>query len=154
MPKKLEMNLTPADDLLAGLFSTQEERDDEKREKVMQIPLSEIDPFPNHPFKVKHDESMENMAESIKTFGIQPPAIVRQKSDGRYELVSGHRHKMACEIVGLIELPCIVRQLSEMETVVTMIDSNLQSWMRRYLTKRRESFGNARSVTNKKRKFL
>jgi len=126
MLEKLEKNLKPTDDMLAGLFTTQEQRDDEKREKVMQIPLSEIDPFPNHPFQVKHDEAMQNMAESIKTFGIQTPAIVRQKEDGRYELISGHRRKMASDIVGFSELPCIVRQLSDTEAVIAMIDANLQ----------------------------
>jgi len=126
MQKKLELNLPSAENLSDNLFSTQEQRDDASREKVVQIPLSEIDPFPKHPFQVKHDEAMQNMAESISTFGIQTPAIVRQKEDGRYELISGHRRKMASEIVGISELPCIVRQLSDTEAVVSMIDANLQ----------------------------
>ena len=112
--------------IMSELISTQEQRDDANREKVMALPLSEIDPFPNHPFLVKNDEAMQNMTESIKTFGIQTPAIVRQKDDGRYELISGHRRKMACEIVGLTELPCIIRQLDDVQAVVSMVDSNLQ----------------------------
>lgn len=126
MQKKLEMNLPSADSLLGDMFTTQAERDDAKREKVMQINTTEIDGFPNHPFQVKNDEAMQAMAESVKTFGIQTPAIVRQKPDGRYELISGHRRKMACEIVGFNEMPCIVRQLSDMEAVVSMVDANLQ----------------------------
>ncbi|MDR0295257.1 MAG: ParB/RepB/Spo0J family partition protein, partial [Prevotellaceae bacterium] len=122
MAKELKLNLPPADDL----FSTQEERDDAKREKVLDIPLSEIDAFPDHPFQVKLDESMQAMAESVKTFGIQTPAIVRQKEDGRYELVSGHRRKMACELAGLDTMPCIVRQMNRDEAIISMVDSNLQ----------------------------
>ena len=95
-------------------------------EKITKIPLSEIDPFPNHPFLVKNDEAMQNMSESINTFGIQTPAIVRQKEDGRYELISGHRRKMASELIGLNELPCIVRQLSDPDAVIAMVDGNLQ----------------------------
>jgi len=126
MQKELEENLKPSDSLLDDLFSTQEKRDDDKREKVMQIPLAEIDEFPNHPFQVKNDEAMQIMADSVKTFGIQTPALVRLKPDGRYELISGHRRKMACEIVGFSEIPCIIRQLSDMEATIAMIDANLQ----------------------------
>ena len=123
MPKKLPMlNLPPADDL----FSTQESRDDVQREKVMEIPLSEIDAFPDHPFLVKMDESMQAMADSVKSVGIQTPATVRRKSDGRYELVSGHRRKMACELAGLETMPCIVRELDDDEAIIAMCDSNLQ----------------------------
>lgn len=122
MAKGLKLNLPSADDL----FSTQEERDDAKREKVLDIPLYEIDSFPDHPFQVRMDESMQAMADSVKTFGIQTPAIVRQKEDGRYELVSGHRRKMACELAGLEILPCIVRQMSRDEAIIAMVDSNLQ----------------------------
>lgn len=107
MAKELKLNLPPVD----ILFSTQEERDDQKREKVLDIPLSEIDGFPDHPFQVKMDEAMQAMAESVKTFGIQTPAIVRLNEDKRYELVSGHRRKMACELAGLETIPCIVRQM-------------------------------------------
>lgn len=119
---KLKLKLPPAD----SLFSTQEERDDVKREKVLDIPLSEIDGFPDHPFQVKLDEAMQTMVESVKTFGIQTPAIVRLKEDGRYELVSGHRRKMACELAGLETMPCIVRKMSRDEAIIAMVDSNLQ----------------------------
>jgi ParB family chromosome partitioning protein len=118
----IKLNLPSADDL----FSTQEERDDLQREKVMELPISEIDGFPDHPFQVKIDEAMQTMADSVKAFGIQTPAVVRQKEDGRYELISGHRRKMACELAGLDVLPCIVRQMSRDEAIIAMVDSNLQ----------------------------
>ena len=122
MPRELKLNLPPAD----SLFTTQEERDDLKREKVLDIPLSEIDAFPDHPFQVRMDESMQAMADSVKAVGIQTPAIVRQKEDGRYELVSGHRRKMACELAGQGTMPCIVRQLTRDEAIIAMVDANLQ----------------------------
>jgi ParB family chromosome partitioning protein len=112
--------------LIDEMFTTQEQRDDAKREKVTDIPLTEIDPFPDHPFQVKPDESMQAMAESVKAVGIQSPAIVRLKEDGRYELVSGHRRKMACEIAGLDAMPCIVRELTRDEAIIAMVDANLQ----------------------------
>jgi len=112
--------------LVAELFTTQEQRDDDKREKVFNIPLSEIDACPDHPFQVKMDEAMNALAESVKDSGVQTPAIVRQKGDGRFELVSGHRRKMACELAGLDVLPCIVRELSRDEAIIVMVDSNLQ----------------------------
>ena len=126
MARKLEVPLPSAGEVFSDVLSSQEERDDALRERVMEIPLSEIDPFPNHPFLVKHDEAMQNMVESVKTFGIQTPAIVRQKEDGRYELISGHRRKMASELVGLSELPCIIRKLSDSEATIAMVDANLQ----------------------------
>ena len=122
MARELKLNLPPAD----SLFSTQEQRDDQQREKVQDIPLSKIDPFPAHPFHVKLDISMQALVDTVKDYGILTPAIVRQKEDGRYELVSGHRRKMACEIAGIEELPCIVRQMSRDEAIITMVDSNLQ----------------------------
>jgi ParB family chromosome partitioning protein len=122
MTKEIKLNLPSADDL----FSTQEERDDNRREKVLDVPLSEIDDFPEHPFQVNLDESMTAMAESVKLIGIQNPAIVRRKEDGRYELVSGHRRKMACELAGIGIMPCIVRQMSRDEAIIAMVDSNLQ----------------------------
>ena len=112
--------------LVAELFTTQEQRDEDKREKVMDIPLSEIDAFPDHPFQVRMDESMQAMANSVKAVGIQTPAVVRPKEDGRYELVSGHRRKMACELAGLEVIPCIVREMSRDEAIISMVDSNLQ----------------------------
>jgi len=93
---------------------------------VLDISLSEIDSFPDHPFQVRMDESMQAMADSVKAFGIQTPAVVRQKEGGRYELVSGHRRKMACELAGLETMPCIVRQMSRDEAIIAMVDSNLQ----------------------------
>ena len=100
--------------------------EEDNREKVFAIPLSEIDAFPDHPFQVRMDESMQTMADSVKTVGIQTPAIVRQKEGGRYELVSGHRRKMACELAGLDTMPCIIRQMSRDEAIIAMVDSNLQ----------------------------
>lgn len=92
--------------LVAELLTTQEQRDEDKREKVLDIPLSEIDPFPDHPFQVRMDESMQAMADSVKAVGIQTPAVVRQKDDDRYELVSGHRRKMASKLAGRESMPC------------------------------------------------
>jgi len=123
MAKKLPtFNLPTAD----ALFTTQEQRDDDMREKVLDIPLAEIDDFTDHPFLVKMDESMQAMSDSIKTIGVQTPAVVRRKDDGRYELVSGHRRKRASELVGLESLPCIVRELTYDEAIITMVDANLQ----------------------------
>ena len=112
--------------LVADLFTTQAQRDDVSREKVQAIPLTHIDSFPDHPFQVKLDESMQSMADSVKAVGIQTPALIRQKEDGRYELVSGHRRKMACELAGLETMPCIVRQMTRDEAIIAMVDSNLQ----------------------------
>ncbi|MCL1882987.1 MAG: ParB/RepB/Spo0J family partition protein, partial [Defluviitaleaceae bacterium] len=123
MAKKMPaFNLPSANDL----FTTQAERDDVSREKVQDIPLAEIDTFPDHPFLVKMDESMQAMVDSVKSVGIQTPAVVRHKEDGRYELISGHRRKMACELAGLETMPCIVRQLSHDEAIIAMVDASLQ----------------------------
>lgn len=105
---------------------TGEERIDAQREKVHDIPLSEIDPFPDHPFRVVNDESMQEMVESVKQQGILVPAIARQKEDGRYELISGHRRKMACELAGLETMPVLVRNLDRDAATLIMVDSNLQ----------------------------
>ena len=112
--------------LVADLFTTQEQRDDAKREKVLDIPLDQIDDFPDHPFQVKNDEAMQNMVESVKAVGIQTPAIARQKEDGRYELISGHRRKLAATLAGLETMPVIVRELSRDEAIIAMCDANLQ----------------------------
>jgi ParB family chromosome partitioning protein len=112
--------------LIDEMFTTQEQRDDAKREKVTDIPRSEIDAFPDHPFQVKADESMLALAESVKAVGIQTPAVVRKKEDGRYEYIAGHRRDMACELAGLDTIPCIVRQMSRDEAIIAMVDSNLQ----------------------------
>ena len=112
--------------LVADLFTTQEQRDNDKREKVMDIPIAEIDDFPDQPFQVKMDESMTAMVDSVKAVGIQTPAIARQKEDGRYELISGHRRKMAATLAGLETMPVIVRQMSRDEAIIALVDANLQ----------------------------
>lgn len=108
------------------LFQTDESRADLKREKVIDIQISEIDDFPDHPFKVRIDEAMQDMVESIKKVGILTPATVRQKEDGRYELLSGHRRKKACELAGIDKLPVLVKEMSKDEAIIFMVDSNLQ----------------------------
>ena len=110
----------------ADLFSTQEERDEEKRESVREIPLEEISDFPNHPFKVKMDEEMQDMAESVSQYGVLVPALVREKPGGGYEMVAGHRRKMASELAQQATMPCLVRNLTNDEAVIVMVDSNLQ----------------------------
>ncbi len=108
------------------LFETDEGRAERLKEKVTDIPIDQIDDFPEHPFKVKVDDSMHEMAESIKRFGVLTPAAVIQKEDGRYELISGHRRKKACELSGIDTLPCIVKEMSRDEAIIFMVDSNLQ----------------------------
>lgn len=122
MAKEIKMPLPSA----ADLFSTQEERDNASRESVREIPLEEISDFPNHPFKVKMDESMADMAESVKQYGVLVPALVREKSEGGYEMIAGHRRKMASELAEKKEIPCIVRDLTDDEAIIIMVDSNLQ----------------------------
>lgn len=109
-----------------SLFTTQQEREEAGRERVREIPLSEITDFPNHPFQVRIDEKMTEMADSIRQYGVLVPAIVREKAEGGYEMVSGHRRKMACELAGTQSLPCIVRNLTDDEAILIMVDSNLQ----------------------------
>lgn len=109
-----------------SLFTTQEERDVAKQPRVQEIPIDQIDDFPNHPFKVRMDENMEQTAESVKQYGVLVPAIVRPKEDGRYEMVSGHRRKMACSLIVRQSMPCIVRDLTDEEATIIMVDSNLQ----------------------------
>ena len=122
MAKSSAANLLSVD----SLFTTQAERDEAKRETVMDIPLSEISDFPNHPFKVRMDESMTEMAESVKQYGVLVPALVRPKQDGGYEMVAGHRRKKASELAGVETVPCIVRELTDEEAIIIMVDSNLQ----------------------------
>ena len=107
-------------------FTNQEERDEQKLEKIQKISITQISSFPNHPFKVKDDEKMFETVESIKEHGVLVPAIVRPKEDGTYEMVSGHRRKRACELAQIEELPCIVRNLTDDEATIIMVDSNLQ----------------------------
>ena len=108
------------------LFTTQEERDIAKRETVMDIPLAEISDFPNHPFKVTVDEKMLEMADSVKRYGVLVPAIVRPKQGGGYEMIAGHRRKKASELAERPTLNCIVRDLTDDEAIIIMVDSNLQ----------------------------
>jgi ParB family chromosome partitioning protein len=116
------IKLTSVDEL----FSTEESRTDSQREKVLYIPLSEISDFPNHPFKVKADEAMLEMADSVKQYGVLVPALVRPKADGGYEIVAGHRRKKASELAGKETMPCIVREMDDDAAIVAMVDSNLQ----------------------------
>lgn len=116
------MKLPTVDDM----FSTQAERDEAGQEAVRNIPLEEISDFPGHPFKVKLDENMMDMAESVKQYGVLVPALVREKKGGGYEMIAGHRRKMASELAEKEEIPCIVRNLSDDEAVIIMVDSNLQ----------------------------
>ena len=111
---------------LDDLFSTQEERDEARLEKIRDIPLDLIDDFPDHPFHVRDDEDMVQLVESIKTNGVLTPAVLRQKEDGRYELISGHRRKKACELAGLETLKCEVKELTRDEAIIVMVESNLQ----------------------------
>lgn len=114
--------LTSVDDL----FSTQESRDEAKLERVINLSPDEISDFPNHPFKVRMDEEMQQMAESVKEHGVLVPALVREKPGGGYEMVAGHRRKRAAELAELPEIPCIVRNLTDDEAIIVMVDSNLQ----------------------------
>ena len=109
-----------------SLFTTQEERDTATQPRVQEIPIDKIDDFPNHPFKVRMDDNMIEMAESVKQHGILVPAIVRPKENGHYEMVAGHRRKLACALIAKLQLPCIVRELTDEEATVIMVDSNLQ----------------------------
>ena len=116
------LSLTSYDDL----FATDESRADADREKVMEIPLSELFPFKDHPFKVKNDEKMQETADSIREYGVLVPAIARPREGGGYELISGHRRKMGCEIAGLETMPVIVRDMDDDAAVIVMVDSNIQ----------------------------
>ncbi|AHF08797.1 plasmid stablization protein ParB [Dehalobacter restrictus DSM 9455] len=116
------MKLTSVDEL----FTTEENRADSQREKVLDIPLSEISDFPSHPFNVKTDEAMLEMADSVKQYGVLVPSLVRPKSEGGYEMVAGHRRKKASELAGKETMPCIVRELDDDAATIIMVDSNLQ----------------------------
>ncbi|MBM6803441.1 ParB/RepB/Spo0J family partition protein [Mediterraneibacter glycyrrhizinilyticus] len=120
--REIKLPLPAADDL----FSTQEERDEAKREFIADIPLTEISDFPDHPYKVKQDESMLELAASIREKGVVNPALVRPKPEGGYEMVAGHRRKFASELAGKTVMPCIVRNLTDDEATIIMVDSNLQ----------------------------
>jgi len=114
--------LTSLDDL----FTTQEERDSEQLERVMLLPLSELRPFKNHPFKIQNDEEMERIMESIRKVGVLSPGLARPTADGSYELVSGHRRLAACQRLELETMPVVVREMTDDEAVIAMVDANLQ----------------------------
>ena len=120
--REINMNLPSVDDL----FTTQEERDQKNQEYVKDISIYEITDFPNHPFKVKMDDKMLETIESVRDHGVLVPALVREKPTGGYEMISGHRRKMASELAGKETMPCIVRNLSDDQAVIVMVDSNLQ----------------------------
>ena len=120
--KRTEIKLTAYDDL----FETDESRAEANLSKIREIPISEIDEFPDHPFKVLMNEDMEQLVESVSRSGVMTPATVRQKEDGRYELISGHRRKKACELAGLETLKCEVKELTHDEAIIVMVESNLQ----------------------------
>lgn len=111
---------------LDSLFTTQEQRDAAKRDVVLDLPLDQIGDFPNHPFKVRQDEAMMEMMESVQLHGVLVPGLVRQLADSSYQMVSGHRRKLASRLAGLDTLPCIVRDLTDDEAIIVMVDSNLQ----------------------------
>ena len=120
--RKSDFTLTKLDDL----FTTQAQRDEEQLSKIRDIPLELIDDFPDHPFKVRDDEDMMQLVESVKERGVITPATVRQKEDGRYELISGHRRKRACELAGFDTLRCEVVELNRDEATILMVESNYQ----------------------------
>ncbi|NLB68862.1 MAG: ParB/RepB/Spo0J family partition protein [Lentisphaerae bacterium] len=122
MKGKIDLALHPVDDL----FTTDDIRAENKLERLMNLPIKLISDFPDHPYKVKDDESMAELVESIKTRGLIQPVLVRVKEDGNYEMVSGHRRKHACEIAGITTIPARVQELSHDEAVLSMVDSNLQ----------------------------
>lgn len=120
--RKSDFTLPTLDDL----FTTQAERDDAKLERVNNIPLDELHPFKNHPFKILNNEEMERMIESIRKVGTITPALARPLPDGGYELISGHRRLAACQVLGIETMPVIVREMSDDEAVIAMVDANLQ----------------------------
>ena len=117
-----KLSLTPYDDI----FSTEESRVDAQRERITEIPLSQLHPFKNHPFKVLDDERMQDTAQSIREYGVLVPAIVRHREEGGYEIVAGHRRKRGCEIAGLDTMPVIIRELDDDAATLVMVDSNIQ----------------------------
>ena len=120
--KPRDLGMTPLDDL----FSTDESRAGAQLEKVVTLNPADISDFPNHPFKVKQDETMAEMVDSVKLYGVLAPALVRPKADGGYEMVAGHRRKCAATLAGITEMPCIIRNLTDDEATIIMVDSNLQ----------------------------
>ena len=111
---------------IEDLFTTQAERDDAKLERVREVPVAELHPFPQHPFALRDDEEMAHMVASISQMGVISPGLARPREGGGYELVSGHRRLAACERLGLTTMPVIVREMTDEEAVVAMVDANLQ----------------------------
>lgn len=120
--KPRDLGMTPLDDL----FSTDESRAEAQLEKVVTLNSADISDFPNHPFKIRQDEAMAEMVDSVKQYGVLVPVLVRPKADGGYEMVAGHRRKCAATLAGIAEMPCIVRNLTDDEATIIMVDSNLQ----------------------------
>ena len=120
--RKSDFTLPTMDDI----FTTQEMRDDAKLERVHNIPLAELHPFKDHPFKILNNEEMERMVESIRKVGAITPAIARPMPDGGYELISGHRRLAACQVLGIETMPVIIREMNDDEAVIAMVDANLQ----------------------------
>lgn len=123
---KRKSDFTLPTNSLDELFSSQEERDDAKLERVKEIPLNELHPFRDHPFKIQNDDEMKRLIESIKKFGTLTPALARPMQDGGYELISGHRRLAACQVLGIETMPVIIREMSNDEAVIAMVDANLQ----------------------------
>lgn len=123
---KRKSDFTLPTNSLDELFSSQEERDDAKLERVRDVPLNELHPFKDHPFKIQNDDEMKRLIESIKKFGTLTPALARPLPDGGYELISGHRRLAACQVLGIETMPVIIREMSDDESVIAMVDANLQ----------------------------
>lgn len=123
MSERRRYEISPS---FADLFTTQEDRDEAKLEKVQMLPLKDLQPFPDHPFEVRDDEEMEKLVDSIRVHGVLMPAIARTRPDGSYELVAGHRRKRACELAGLQEMPVLVREMDDDTATILMVDSNVQ----------------------------
>ena len=123
---KRKFDFTLPSNSLDELFSSQEERDDAKLERVRDIPLNELHPFKDHPFKIQSDEEMKRLIESIQKFGTLTPALARPLPEGGYELISGHRRLAACQVLGIETMPVIIREMSDDEAVIAMVDANLQ----------------------------
>ena len=120
--QKIDLDLTGYDEL----FMNDQERAENRLPKIFEIPLTEIDDFPDHPFKVRMDEDMDQLVESVKSRGVITPVTLRQKEDGRYEIVSGHRRKKACELAGLETVPAEIKELTRDEAIILMVESNFQ----------------------------
>ena len=126
MKRDVKINLSSNISRLDELFTTEEQRQENKLEHVREIAINELQPFRNHPFQVKNDEEMKRLCDSIREYGILTPLMARPKGDGSYEIVSGHRRKAAAEIIGVDKLPVIVRDMTDDESVILMVDSNIQ----------------------------